>query len=68
MSKPKILEVMNKKSFKVFENKWDLNIIGVRKKNGTPNKFDDRVYVICKNDVGEWQEWSWIATTDPGTY
>lgn len=68
MSKPKILEVMEKKGYKVFENKWDLNIIGVRKKDGTPNKFDDRIYVVCKNDAGEWQEWSWTATTDPGTY
>ena len=68
MSKPKLLETMEKKGYKVFENKWDLNIIGVRKKDGIPNKFDDRIYVICKNDSNEWQEWSWSATTDPGTY
>jgi hypothetical protein len=68
MTKPILLTKLEEKGYKVFENKWDLNIIGVRKKNGTPNKFDDHVYVVCKNDSDEWQEWSWAVTTDPGTY
>lgn len=68
MTKPALLLRLESKGYKIFENKWDLNLIGVRKKNGTPNKFDDRIYVICKNDSNEWQEWSWAATTDPGTY
>lgn len=68
MSKPVLLQKLESKGYKVFDGKWDLNIIGVRKKEGTPNKFDDRIYVICKNDNNEWQEWSWPATTDPGTY
>jgi len=68
MSKPILLQKLEAKGYKVFEKKWDINIIGVRKKNGQPNKFDDRIYVICKNDADQWQEWSWPATTDPGTY
>jgi len=68
MSKPALLQILESKNYKIFDGKWDLNIIGVRKKEGTPNKFDDRIYVICKNDMNEWQEWSWQATTDPGLY
>ena len=68
MQKPALLIELENKNYKVYQNKWDLNIIGIRKKNGTQNKFDDRIHVICINDKSEWQEWSWPVTTDPGTY
>ena len=52
----------------VFTNgDYDLNIVGVRTANGTPNRFDDRLYCIYKVG-GEWREHSWPITTDPGTY
>ena len=52
----------------VFENgDYNLNIIGIRKKNGTPNHFDDELHCIFKVD-GQWRDLWWPITTDPGTY
>lgn len=57
------------KGYATFETKsWDLNIIGIRKTGGAPNKFDDKIFVVCKNDSSTLQMWSWTATTDPGLY
>lgn len=64
-----LLAWVKSKGYVTFETKsWDLNIIGVRKSNGTPNKFDDRIFVVAKNDTGALQLWGWTATTDPGLY
>ena len=63
-----ILTKLKESGYIYFEGKWDLNIIGIRSNSTKPNLFDDRIWVICKNDSDEWQEWSWPATTDPGLY
>ena len=64
-----LLEWVKSKGYATFETKsWDLNIIGIRRKMGTVNLFDDRIYVVCKDDVGTLNMWSWAATTDPGLY
>ncbi len=53
----------------VFDSRpWDLNIIGVRRKNGVPNRFDDRIFVVCKDDAEVLRMWSWAVTTDPGLF
>ena len=46
---------------------WNLNIVGIRNPNGTPNKFDDVVHVLYR-DGGQWVDRWWSVTTDPGTY
>jgi hypothetical protein len=64
-----LLAWVKSKGYATFETKsWDLNIVGVRKSNGTPNKFDDKIFVVAKNDSGALQLWGWTATTDPGLY
>ena len=64
-----LLTWVKSKGYATFETKsWDLNIIGVRKKSGIPNKFDDKIFVVAKNDSGAFQLWGWTATTDPGLY
>lgn len=66
--RPKLLDILESKGFAVFENgDYNLNIIGVRKRNGTPNKFDDTLVVIYKR-WGLWQERRFAITTDPGIY
>ena len=51
-----------------FDNgDYDLNIVGVRTKEGTTNRFDDKLYCIYKVK-GVWQEKCWQITTDPGLY
>ena len=66
--RPKLLDVLEERGFAVFENgDYNLNIIGVRKRFGTPNKFDDTLVVIYKK-WGMWQESRFAITTDPGLY
>jgi len=66
--RPKILDIVESKGYKVFENgDYDLNLIGVRKKDGTPNKYDDTMTVCYKRD-GLWQQERYPITTDPGVY
>ena len=53
---------------KVFtQGDWNLNLVGIRNPEGTPNKFDDEMHVIYK-DGGQWIDRWWSITTDPGTY
>ena len=66
--RPKILDHLASMDYAVFEEgDWNLNIIGVRKRFGTPNKFDDTM-VVCYKKNGLWQEERWQITTDPGLY
>src|SRR5688572_14826054 len=60
--------VCDKKGFKLYERPYELNIIGIRSPNTTPNAFDDRIVVFYKDDKGETISHVWDATTDPGTY
>lgn len=64
-----LLAWVKSKGYATFEKKsWDLNIVGVRKKDGVPNKFDDKIFVVSKDDSGSLKLWCWAATTDPGLY
>jgi len=64
-----LLAWVRSKGYATFETKnWDLNIVGVRRAGGTVNKFDDRIFVACRDDGGKMRLWSWAATTDPGLY
>lgn len=64
-----LLAWVKSKGYATFEKKsWDLNIVGVRKQDGVPNKFDDKIFVVSKDDSGSLKLWSWAATTDPGLY
>lgn len=47
---------------------FNLNIIGVRRDTNVPNSFDDMIMVICRDGQGAWEVYSYVATTDPGTY
>ena len=66
--RPWILDLVEKAGHKVFDNgDYDLNIVGIRKANGEPNKFDD--LITCSYKVnGVWQFRSWRCTTDPGNH
>ena len=67
--KNKFKEVMDSKNYAFFENgKYNVNIIGVRREDGTPNKFDDMLVAIYKDRSDEWTVDSYRITTDPGLY
>jgi hypothetical protein len=63
-----IIMVMRLKGYKVFERStkpYNLNIVGVRKDNNVPDKFDDAMYVFWEFR-GIWNMYHYTVTTDPG--
>src|SRR6266542_2211666 len=63
-----IQTALHKKGYKIFLRPFELNIVGVRSDSITPNAFDDRIHVFFNNAEGKLVEYSFPATTDPGTY
>jgi hypothetical protein len=71
-SGPTLYDALQKKGYTIFKEKAgvlapNLNIVGLRAKPGTPNKFDDLICFLWQ-ERGAWHLESWAATTDPGTY
>jgi len=64
----RVENILYSKGYAFFDSNlaWNLNIIGVRSKNRTINRFDDNILVIYRNDKKEWEVFSVSATTDPG--
>ncbi|MDH4199754.1 MAG: hypothetical protein OEV66_05160 [Spirochaetia bacterium] len=64
-----IVKVMKQKNYTVFEDPrgHDLNIVGLRTKDMTPNTFNDWMNLFYRFD-GRWNFFAFPCTTDPGTY
>jgi len=69
MSLPVVLQQVKDLGYKVFDGdaEYDLNIVGIRSKDNTPNVFNDLMTVTYKVK-GQWYTRSWQCTTDPGAY
>ena len=69
MSLPVVLQRAKSLGYKVFDGDadYDLNIVGIRSKDTTPNVFNDLMTVHYKVK-GQWFSRSWACTTDPGLY
>lgn len=70
---PPILDHLDQIGFVIFSRGlYNLNIVGVRNPQPTPNKFDDALFVIHKetdeDDNTIWAQYRFQATTDPGFY
>jgi len=63
-----LITIMRNNKYEIKERPYELNIVGVRTDNWTPNSFDDFIFVFYKDDKGNWQGSKNPATTDPGTY
>ena len=66
-----IKAVLKKKEYIFFDKdqkKFNLNIIGVRSNNEIANSFDDWLYLIYRDDSGEFNVHEFPITTDPGAY
>ena len=61
----KLLRFLKARKYIIYEKPYQLNIIGVRDTNTTPEKFDDKLNVIWKNDNGNWEGIEYAITTDP---
>lgn len=64
----KLLRILKKLRYQVYEKPYQLNIISVRSVQTVSNSFDDRMYVLFKNDKNNWESYNYTITTDPGTY
>lgn len=62
-----LLSNLRAKGYEVYKEPYRLNIIGVRNPNTNPQKFDDYIYVIYKDDNNRWVGRRYNATTDPST-
>ena len=65
-----VIETMNRLNYKVFDNDskpYNLNIVGVRTADMTPNVFNDFEYCFWKYK-GSWEGLKFQVTTDPGLY
>ena len=63
-----IQTALQNKGYKIFLRPFELNIIGVRSDSVTPNSFDDHIHVFFNNAEGKAIQYTFPATTDPGTY
>lgn len=64
-----ICNLFTQKGYSFFsEGAYNLNIIGIRGQNTEPNKFDDMLIVLYKDEHDDWQFFKTAVTTDPGRY
>jgi hypothetical protein len=63
-----LITIMRNNNYEIKERPYELNIVGVRTDNWTPNSFDDFIFYFYKDENGNWQGAKNPATTDPGTY
>lgn len=65
---PPLLRVVEEEGHVVFlSGLFNLNIIGVRSPDPRAGRFDDRLHVVARDELG-WFDRCWPITTDPGSY
>lgn len=63
----RIVSFLQKKSYKIFEDIWVLNIVAFRKSDGpVSNLFEDDLCVFYRNENGNWEFHKYQITTVPG--
>lgn len=67
---PDVIEALNEKRYLIFEDPFELNIVGIRSADMTPNIFNDKLMAFWKTEdpSGEFEHRIWDITTDPGLY
>ena len=63
-----ILNVYHKKTYKWFDNIYDLNVGGIRSDERKAGSFDDLFYCAYKSLDNMWCLHLFPGTTDPGSY
>lgn len=64
--KNNIEKVMATKGYTFFKGVYDLNVIWIRSEDSHSNKFDDLCYISYINNLGDWEDIFYPATTNPG--
>lgn len=63
-----IINALKDKGYIVYDQPYQLNIVGIRNEQSQPNKFDDQLYVFYKDETSKWVIKEFPITTDTGTY
>jgi hypothetical protein len=64
----KLISYLKMKNYKVYEQPYQLNIVGLRSPETVSNKFDDALHVFFRDSFLKWKHIAFSITTDPGTY
>lgn len=64
----KIRTALIQQGHRICMRPFEMNIIGVRSRNRTPNSFDDYIHVFYMDATANWRMFSFPATTNPGTH
>ena len=62
------MKALKDKGYVIYDQPFQLNIVGVRNAESQPNKFDDQLYVFYKDENWNWVLKEYPITTDTGTY
>lgn len=63
-----IIKALKDKDYVIYDQPFQLNIVGVRNAQSQPNKFDDQLYVFYKDENWNWVIKEYPITTDTGTF
>ncbi len=63
-----LMKALKDKDYVIYEQPFQLNIVGVRNAESQPNKFDDQLYVFYKDENWNWVLKEYPITTDTGTF
>jgi len=63
-----IRQAFAQRGYRLLLRPFELNVFGIRSNISIPNVFDDSINVLFVDSAGKPQLYSWMATTDPGTY
>ena len=58
-----LITIMRNNKYEIKERPYELNIVGVRTDNWTPNSFDDFIFVFYKDDSNQWVVNEWVRLT-----
>ena len=61
-------QALAERGYKIATRPFELNIIGIRANTSIPNIFNDSLNVLFTDSSGKATAYTWMATTDPGTY
>lgn len=63
-----LMKALKDKDYVIYDQPFQLNIVGVRNAESQPNKFDDQLYVFYKDENWNWVLKEYPITTDTGTF
>lgn len=64
----KVRKTLRNLKYKIYDDPYKLNIVGIRNSTTIPNKFDDKIVVFFTDKFGNTIYKEYDATTDTGTF